>query len=444
MYKSLKDLYAEKCLGRAVPALPRQTILLPKQILLEGGAGGHMIHPFDIPGVKTGKDLIQVFHNAVEAIESEVPAEKIDGSNVSIKIARDDEGKILLDDEGKMQFGLDRGAKHNVEDIKGVTIANLGKRLVSKDPTKPHGLIEAASLILRIFNNSLPSIKEELEQLGMFEKTPQRFFNAEYVYGHTNVVAYDRNFIAIHGVNQFDPETRKPSETNYDVGALERIIEKVRPWAKEAGFDLYSTIPAIRDEDVEAVDFGPALQEKFTVVYTADHAVTKTLNAWLGECHNPVGEIVTFADGTKASPYSKKVYQAVTSGQPLDTIIKDNNEKTVRSAICGAIVVRSTIVLGQVVKGAVKSEFGNVKEREGIVVRNLYFNKKPVGNPVKFTGEFIIGKDQGKFVKSQDENTADNDYLNPNGRNNLNFAYAPQIGAQDVRVADGISADRSV
>jgi len=30
-------------------------------ILNEGGAAGHMAHPFDLPQVKTGKDLIGFF-----------------------------------------------------------------------------------------------------------------------------------------------------------------------------------------------------------------------------------------------------------------------------------------------------------------------------------------------------------------------------------------------
>ena len=30
-------------------------------LLEEGGAGGHMNHPFNLPNVKTGDDLIELF-----------------------------------------------------------------------------------------------------------------------------------------------------------------------------------------------------------------------------------------------------------------------------------------------------------------------------------------------------------------------------------------------
>ena len=435
IYKSLQDVYAEKCIGIKTPALPRQSILLH-----EGGAGGHMIHPFDVPGVQSGQDLIEIFEEAVKSIESEKPAVKIDGANVSIKIARDIDGKVARNADGQVEFGIDRGAKTNEEDIKGVTLANLGKRFINKaDPSKPHGLIEASSLILNIFNTALPSIEKELIKLGMFKDTPQRFFNMEYVYGQTNVVTYDKNFIAIHGVNAFNPKTREPlGEVNYSSDALESIIKKVRPIAKQFGFDLYSTIPAMRDEEIEEVNFSSALNSELTVLYSRDHAVTKRIGAWLKECNNPIGVKIALATNERVTPYSAKIYKAVTGRVPLDTFIRDNDENMVKAAVCGAVFVQATILMGQILKSALKSDIGHVAAQEGVVVRNLMFKGRPVKQPVKFTGEFIIGKEGGKFAKSQDENeiVPSNDYINP-GSNNLNFVLPPQTAAMNVR-ADGL------
>ena len=99
-YKSLKDIYAEKSLGITLPPLRRQ--LAYQNILInEGGAGGSMIHPFDVPGVRTGTDLIDIFDEAVKSIQSERPAVKIDGANVSIKIARDIEGNNYRNEIGR-------------------------------------------------------------------------------------------------------------------------------------------------------------------------------------------------------------------------------------------------------------------------------------------------------------------------------------------------------
>ena len=37
-----------------------------------GAAGGHMPHPFDLPGVKNGKDLIGFFKNAIKSIKEKL------------------------------------------------------------------------------------------------------------------------------------------------------------------------------------------------------------------------------------------------------------------------------------------------------------------------------------------------------------------------------------
>ena len=122
MYKSLKDVYESTSLGRYVP-MPYTKYT----IITEGGAGGHMIHPFDVQGVKTGKDLINIFDEAVKAIQSEQPAVKIDGVNISIKIARNLDGTIAYDANGEMQFGVDRGAfGHESAGGFGCTCLGLG------------------------------------------------------------------------------------------------------------------------------------------------------------------------------------------------------------------------------------------------------------------------------------------------------------------------------
>ena len=56
------------------------------QLISEGGAAGHMAHPFDIPTIKTGSQLINAF-NAIWKSVSKTPASvKIDGVNVSFKL----------------------------------------------------------------------------------------------------------------------------------------------------------------------------------------------------------------------------------------------------------------------------------------------------------------------------------------------------------------------
>ena len=84
MYKSLTDIYIKESFGRTVP--PAYAPVVRFEIIEEGGAAGHMDHPFDLPQVKTGKDLIDIFNKSTESINSEPPSVKIDGVNASIII----------------------------------------------------------------------------------------------------------------------------------------------------------------------------------------------------------------------------------------------------------------------------------------------------------------------------------------------------------------------
>ena len=74
---------------------------LKESLLMEGGAYGHMAHPFDIDWVKTGKDLVKVFAQSAEYLKKGPASVKIDGVNASIR---------LVDVAGKKMFVMDRGS----------------------------------------------------------------------------------------------------------------------------------------------------------------------------------------------------------------------------------------------------------------------------------------------------------------------------------------------
>ena len=48
-----------------------------------GGAAGHMSHPFDLPTVGNGSDLIKFFEDAAAFLATNPGSVKIDGTNVS-------------------------------------------------------------------------------------------------------------------------------------------------------------------------------------------------------------------------------------------------------------------------------------------------------------------------------------------------------------------------
>ena len=65
------------------------------KVINEGGAAGHMAHPFDLPYVKTGKDLINFFNKAVNSVKKNPPSVKIDGVNASFRLVDTTEGKKI-------------------------------------------------------------------------------------------------------------------------------------------------------------------------------------------------------------------------------------------------------------------------------------------------------------------------------------------------------------
>lgn len=415
-YRSLKDLYVEKCIGDSLPPLPRQNILY---LVTEGGAAGHMAHPFDLPQVRTGKDLIKIFQKAAKSIEQTPPSVKIDGVNASIKLVKNE--------DGSMEFGLDRGSNKPL-DVKGVTIDDLASRF-----QEGHGMIAIGNEVLQIFNKALPSIYDDLRKLGFFKK--DLILNMEYVKGGTNVVGYADNFLAIHGINEIytvkspvvGSISRKTKEISYNSDALNSLIEKVNSIAKKYGFQVYGSIPAEVKEDI---NFDPELNTEFAVKYTSNEAETKKLGTWLAACKNPRGVKIILADGKKVDALSKYVYHQVLNGVSLDSFIKNNDKNMIKAAICGAVFYHATRVLGQKILNSMTSPIGDISEQEGVVIRD----KKISTTPFKITGEFIVRGMESRFAGENEEGKVRTSYLdNPNYM--LMPPYAKEGG--QMRVGEG-------
>ena len=106
-------------------------------------------------------------------------AVKIDGVNVSFKVAEQD---------GVKQMAVDRGSLAMI-DIEGITASRINDRF-----KEGHGMRVAITTLLNILNGSIEQIRPELTTLGMWDD-PTKFLNTEYVEGTTNVTQYDNNFL---------------------------------------------------------------------------------------------------------------------------------------------------------------------------------------------------------------------------------------------------------
>jgi hypothetical protein len=363
-----------------------------------GGAAGHMSHPFDLGWVATGSDLLDFFEKAATFVEKKgAGAVKIDGVNVSFKIVGDDTYK---------QFAVDRGSMKLI-DIDGITMDRVNDRF-----PEGHGMRPAIQTLLIILNKALPDIVKEVRDLGMWDD-PSRFLNTEYVEGTTNVTEYDENFLAIHGLSQFyqrvaqsgaskgneRPGMERPAnnkspsvEVAYDPDVMNSLVEKLNPIAEEYGFKVYGSVPTEKSTDI---DYSSVLSEPFTVRVSEDREVTKSLKEWLLEATNPRYKTVKLKDGRKVHALHKQLYRSILSAEvPIVDLIEDVDAE---GAIYGSIFMHATRMLGNEILKGLTSPMGDVINHEGVVLRD----EKIFGpNPVKITGEFILGGTESSFQKS--------------------------------------------
>ena len=393
-------------------------------LIVEGGAAGHMAHPFDLPGVNTGSDLLDFFEKAKKFIDGKNPsAVKIDGVNVSFKV---------VGDENK-QFAVDRGSMKEI-DISGITMDRVDQRF-----PEGHGMRPAIKTLLTILNSAIGDIEPELKDLGMWDE-PSRFLNAEYVAGTTNVTAYDDNFLAIHGLNQFFSRVAKsgPSKDNirpglerregqtgfaievpYKKSTMDRLVKKLQPYAEEYGFKVYSSVPANKKEDLN-IDFSDVLSQPFTVKLSDDREITKSLGDWLKEAKNPRYKSIKLANGKRTHPLHKQLYLNILKGEtPVVDMIED---KDAEDAIYGAVIMHATRMLGNEILNALTSPMGDVMDHEGVVLRD----EKLFGpNPVKITGEFIVGNLASGFGNIKEEEVVDAEQPEPAPVSGKSIALVP-------------------
>ena len=347
-------------------------------LLTEGGAAGHMAHPFDLPNVKSGRDLKNIFMVAATSLNTNPGSVKIDGVNASIRL-------ITLD--GVKQFVMDRGSKKEL-DIKGITKDDLLSRFGDG-----HGMVKIGGEVLDMFNTALPQIENDLKALGAWED-PNILFNMEYVSGKTNVQDYGSNFIAIHGLNKIESKEvqgkrkmltkRTSTEISYNKSALQSMLDNLSPTAKKQGFKVYGSVPT---EMKKKPNFNSALSQNYSVEST-EEVKTQPLSKWLDEVSAiPKDEFIFITrDNTskKVGAVSKQVYQLILNGENIDDLFNENDKK---KAIDGFVTYLATEKLGDEVLKVLDSPMGSVEDHEGVVIRD----EKIASVPFKITGKFILG-----------------------------------------------------
>lgn len=340
--------------------------------IVEGGTGGHMAHVFDIPWVKTGKDLMKAFDMSTEYVINSPAAVKIDGVNSSIR---------LISIDNKKQFVLDRGSNKEL-DVRGITKDDLMDRF-----GPGHGFLEIGANVLDIFNSGLSHTSLTLKKLGLFDN-PNILFNIEYVEGKTNVKDYNNNFIAIHGImeiKQVTPRRRAATEIAYDEKLLLQFINELQPSATKLGFEVVGTIPTILKTKP---NLKKILDKEVTIVI-GDQSETFTLKSRLNNSTIPTG-MFTLLSGKKVSYFAKDILKFILGGGDLNTYADSKYHKDIIDAFCAHYY---TMIGGEEILNSLDSKLGPVGQQEGIVIRDPNICE----NPYKITGSFILSGLESTF-----------------------------------------------
>ena len=376
-----------------------------------GGAFGHMPHPFDLEKVKSGEDLINLFKDIQTQINNEDISQafniKIDGANLSFKLVGN-------------QFAVDRGTQKKI-DVEGITINRIHERY---DPTfKTYKDIETLLIIL---NSAYNDILPELMKLGM-TKDNSIFLNTEFV-SATNVIDYDEDFIAIHGVCQFYEKFKKvkggsyiktrdgipnpksankaiSKEIDYDINVLLSLIEKLNFHAKKMGVKVFGPIPSRKLKDA---DISQVLKKRITIPAVVPTDFLKlnngnTLFDWLKSIHHlPANYSVQNKrydnfypkkDGKKINPYHKATYLSVFKDKlPIDSIAE---RSSIDSLAAGMLILHATRLIGSEILKCITSEIGVASNHEGVVIRDNQYSEYAF----KITGDYIVNGMFGAVAK---------------------------------------------
>lgn len=347
-------------------------------ILNEGGAGGHMAHPFDVETVQNGQDLINIFNKSVQYLSRTPAPLKIDGANASVR--------LITNSAGDKEFALYRGAKVDVQTA--ITIDKLAERF-SESP----GLIKLGTQVLTIFNKSIPVTINELKRLGLYDDE-FIFFNTEFVSGSTNVIGYKNNFLAVHLLDKIvekkSPLRKTVSYTSqkipYDRAILESYVQKVNAIAESYNFKVIHQIPA-RLKQIP--DLNKVLREFLTIGNE-----TKALEDWLSTADNPTSKIIFLKSGKSISAINQGLYLDVVERQSqLGDLVEPGS---IQAATNGIVFWHATRILGKEILDNITSELGPGSTQEGIVINS----KKVAPIIFKITGDFFIRNQLSPFKKA--------------------------------------------
>ena len=179
-----------------------------RALLMEGGAAGHMAHPYD--------DLDLTFDEAEKMVDAalsgtvEFAQEKLDGQNLMVTYK-----------DGKVRAARNKGQLKNFAE-NSITADQLDQMMSGKGSVQT-AFVEAMRDMESAINKLDPKQKEEFFQNG------KKFINFEVLYPPTqNVVAYGATQLRLHGFKEYDADGNVVDEDSQGAIQLQQAIDRVQ------------------------------------------------------------------------------------------------------------------------------------------------------------------------------------------------------------------------
>ena len=174
-----------------------------ESFVFEGGAAGHMMHPFDDHSLTFG-NFKQIVKSALQGgLEFEEAAtEKTDGQNLFATVK-----------DGQAMFARNKGQMINPLDLNGIIKMFTGHASQLVEETYIFAAKDLAE--------ALPALKDQ----SMFANG-LNFVNMELIYSkNPNVIYYDRDVIQFHGIVETDGEGNQTGKQNIATELVKALKE---------------------------------------------------------------------------------------------------------------------------------------------------------------------------------------------------------------------------
>lgn len=200
-------------------------------LIMEGGAAGHMMHPFDDETLTFG-EIKQIIDGALEGRLDfeEAPTEKTDGQNLFVTVKG-----------GQVLFARNKGQMKSP-----ITLPEI-VQMFQDHPSD--GVRDTFSFAANDLANALQSLSTK-DQAEFNDGTS--FMNMELIYsGNSNVIAYGKDVIQFHGMIHTDGEGNQ-------TGSDSKLASKIAAALKDVNKHVQKTFEIIPPQQLQigkSIDF---------------------------------------------------------------------------------------------------------------------------------------------------------------------------------------------